>query len=246
MLLTWRRLGDKLISISLIVLNMFCHNCGADVALHSNFCMNCGKSMSIPSHKQFKNEDLLKKICLSRSFLYSVLAVILVIIIGGISWLGVMANERQLLAEQNDSLKSSLDERDSRLNLAAESLQTATEKAKQCEVEKGQTESEKAAAETQAATQKTEAQRQAGLAAQKSKELSGCQYYLTLAAQLADVLDTQKQLYRQSGQYVAASVSDFVNENYYSAQYNIQIAMNLLDRADGYEPQVSSLLAQFQ
>lgn len=106
--------------------------------------------------------------------------------------------------------------------------------------EKAQVAASKSA--TEASKQKTAAQKAAE--AQKTAETGwdNCSYYLTIAAQLADVLNNQKYYYKVANDYAGKMLSALTAGDTDSAWYWAEQSDLSYRKAESYESQVQSLL----
>ena len=109
--------------------------------------------------------------------------------------------------------------------------------------EKAQAAASKSA--TEASKQKTAAQQANAAKTTAEQNLSSCAYYLDAAAQLADVLDTQKQYYKAASVNMANSGSALLDGNYDAALYYANLANDNSDAAASYEGRVNTLMGYF-
>jgi hypothetical protein len=117
---------------------------------------------------------------------------------------------------------------------------------KECQSQLGVTKTEKDVATKEVQTQKSIVAKKSTEIKDVKTQLSGCQYYLNLAAELADVLDTQKGYYKTANTYVLKSANEILYENYTMANYYLDLASEYMDSADSYESRINSILYLFE
>ena len=109
--------------------------------------------------------------------------------------------------------------------------------------EKAQAAASKSA--TEASKQKTAAQQANAAKTTAEQNLSSCAYYLDAAAQLADVLDTQKQYYKAANENVISMLNAMNVDNWLMVQRYADLADQNIANAESYESRINTLLGYF-
>lgn len=148
------------------------------------------------------------------------------------------SQENETLNQDNVKLTSDLDTCNVELTALKEKFGVALS-----DKEKAQVAATKSA--TEASRQKTLANQATAAKTTAEQNLSGCNYYLNAAAQLADVLDAQKQYYKAANSNILTMLDAISAENWVLAEYYANLADQNIATAESYEGRVNTLLGYF-